>query len=205
MQTPERAGQLGLGAGGERAGLLVAHADPLDALLAADRVGDRVERVADDAPDVRDAEVGERGDDRLGDGRHAGRSLSATVGAKLSGSARSQSSRQLSGRIVQQLPGLEPVVELGVAVGLGVIDAAHQLMGCRPRRGSDRPIEAMICCASRDGRLLVAVDPLGLVGDVERAARRGSWVATPTGHSLVWQRCAWMQPTAFIIARAALV
>lgn len=36
-------------------------------------------------------------------------------------------------------------------------------------------------------------------------ARRGSWVVTPTGQVLVWQRCAWMQPTANIIARAALV
>jgi len=36
-------------------------------------------------------------------------------------------------------------------------------------------------------------------------ARRGSWVVTPTGHRLVWQRCAWMQPTANIIARAAFV
>ena len=48
----EPAGQLRLGAGGERARLLVAHADPLDAVLAADRVGDRVQGVADDAPDL---------------------------------------------------------------------------------------------------------------------------------------------------------
>ena len=37
------------------------------------------------------------------------------------------------------------------------------------------------------------------------AARLGSWVATPTGQVLVWQVWAWMQPTAIIIARAALV
>ena len=63
----ERPGQLGLGAGGERAGLLVPYADPLQAVVAADRVGDRVQGVADDAPDRSDAEVGKRVDDRLGD------------------------------------------------------------------------------------------------------------------------------------------
>ena len=36
-------------------------------------------------------------------------------------------------------------------------------------------------------------------------ARSGSWVVTPVGQVLVWQRCAWMQPIANIIARAALV
>ena len=61
MQTPRRAGELGLRAHREGGGLLVAYADPLDALLRADRVGDGVERVADDAPDLGDAVVGERG------------------------------------------------------------------------------------------------------------------------------------------------
>ena len=56
-----------------------------------------------------------------------------------------------------------------------------------------------------DARLLVAADPLGLVGTSSARARFGSWVATPTGQVLVWQRWAWMQPTAIIIARAALV
>ena len=92
----ERAGQLGLGAGGERARLLVTHADPLHALLAADRVGHRVQGVADHAPDVPDAQVGERGDDRLGDGRHQ-RLAALARGAKLSGSARSQSPIHSSG------------------------------------------------------------------------------------------------------------
>ena len=31
-----------------------------------------------------------------------------------------------------------------------------------------------------------------------------SWVVTPTGHLLVWQRCDWMQPTANMKARAEL-
>ena len=35
--------------------------------------------------------------------------------------------------------------------------------------------------------------------------RRTSWVATPTGHSLVWHFWAWMQPVAIIIARADMV
>lgn len=93
---PERAGELRLGAGGERAGLLVTDADPLKALLAPDRVGDRVQGVADDAPDVGDPEVGHRGDDRLRDGRHQW-VAAVTRGAKLSGSARSQSSSHASG------------------------------------------------------------------------------------------------------------
>jgi hypothetical protein len=40
------AGQLGLGTSGERAGLLVSHVDPVDAVVAADGVHDRVEAVA---------------------------------------------------------------------------------------------------------------------------------------------------------------
>ena len=35
--------------------------------------------------------------------------------------------------------------------------------------------------------------------------RRGSCVATPTGHSFVWHFCAWMHPVAIIIARADMV
>ena len=85
-----------MGAGGERARLLVTHTDPLEALLAADRVGDGVQRVADHPPDVRDAEVGERGDNRFGDGPHQ-RLTALGRGAKLSGSARSQSAIHVSG------------------------------------------------------------------------------------------------------------
>ena len=48
----------------------MAYADPLDALLVADGLGDGVERVADDPPHLGDAVVGERGDDRLGNGGH---------------------------------------------------------------------------------------------------------------------------------------
>jgi glutamate synthase domain-containing protein 2 len=45
----------------------VPDADPLHPVLAADGVGDRVERVADHAPDRRHALAGERADDALGD------------------------------------------------------------------------------------------------------------------------------------------
>ncbi len=79
MQTAEPAGQLGLRAGGERAGLLVAHADPLDPVLAADRVGDRVEGVADHAPDGGDAVFGEGLDQQLCDGGHRSPRVAAPV------------------------------------------------------------------------------------------------------------------------------
>src|SRR5271154_4549857 len=51
----ELAGQVRFGAGGEGAGLLVAHMNPLDLALPADRVGEAVEAVADDAVDALDA------------------------------------------------------------------------------------------------------------------------------------------------------
>ena len=66
----EAAGQLRLRADGEGGGFLVADADPLDAVLLPDRLGDGVEGIADDAPDLGDPVVGERSDDGLGDGRH---------------------------------------------------------------------------------------------------------------------------------------
>lgn len=44
-----------------------------------------------------------------------------------------------------------------------------------------------------------------LVSTTRARIRFGSWVATPTGHVLVWQRWDWMHPTAIIMARAALV
>ena len=66
----DRAGQLGLSPGRERGDLLVPHADPADAILPPDGVGDGVERVPDDAPDGRDAVVGEGLDELFGDGGH---------------------------------------------------------------------------------------------------------------------------------------
>ena len=43
-----------------------------------------------------------------------------------------------------------------------------------------------------------------LSGTTSARCSLGSWVVTPTGHWLVWQRCAWMQPTAIMKARAEL-
>jgi hypothetical protein len=48
----------------------MAYSDPLEPILATDRVGDRVERVPDHTPDVADAVVGECIDDQLSDGGH---------------------------------------------------------------------------------------------------------------------------------------
>jgi hypothetical protein len=48
-------GQMGFGAGGEGRALLMAHMDPLDGSLTAQRVGKSVERIADDAIDALDA------------------------------------------------------------------------------------------------------------------------------------------------------
>ena len=67
----EPVGELGLRAGRERPRLLVPHPDPLDALLAADRVGDGVERVAHHSPHLGHAVVGEGVDQQLGNGGHA--------------------------------------------------------------------------------------------------------------------------------------
>ncbi len=64
----EAPGQLRLRAGREGTDLLVAYADPLDAVLAADRVGDRVEGVADHAPDGLHAVLGQGIDQQLGNG-----------------------------------------------------------------------------------------------------------------------------------------
>ena len=47
----ERAGEMSVGTGRERSDLLVAHMEPLDLALAADRVGQAVQAVADDAVD----------------------------------------------------------------------------------------------------------------------------------------------------------
>ena len=93
----ERARELRLRGRGERAGLLVADADPLHPVLAADGVGDRVERVTDDAPDRRHALAGERADDALGDVGHAI--------ANESGFARAQSAAQKSGGSASSSPG----------------------------------------------------------------------------------------------------
>ncbi len=67
----EPPGQLGLRARCERARLLVPDADPLEAVLAPDRVGHRVQGVADDAPHLGDAVLGEGFDEELGHGGHA--------------------------------------------------------------------------------------------------------------------------------------
>jgi hypothetical protein len=77
----EATGELGLGADRERGRLLVTYADPLDPVVLADRVGDGVERVADDAPELGDAVVGERGDDGGSDGS-GGRGHRSSVGRR---------------------------------------------------------------------------------------------------------------------------
>ena len=62
----EPAGQLGLAGGGERRALLVADADPFDA-AAANRVGERIERVADQAEDLLDPDLLEHADQDIRD------------------------------------------------------------------------------------------------------------------------------------------
>ena len=62
----ELTGQVRFGAGGEGAGLLVAHMNPLDLALSADRIGEAVEAVADDAVDAFDAGRGEGLDELIG-------------------------------------------------------------------------------------------------------------------------------------------
>lgn len=64
---PDGAGELRLGTGSERRRLFVAHADPFDAVLAPDSVGNRVESIADDAPHGGDSVIGERCDKILCD------------------------------------------------------------------------------------------------------------------------------------------
>ena len=66
----EGAGELGLGAGGESGDLLVAHADPFDAVIEPDGLGDGVQRIADDTPNLAHTEIGERVDDGGRDGGH---------------------------------------------------------------------------------------------------------------------------------------
>ena len=52
----EPAGELGLAGGGQRRAFLMTDADPFD-LAAPDRVGERIERVADQSEDMFDADL----------------------------------------------------------------------------------------------------------------------------------------------------
>ena len=63
---PEPAGKLGLAGGGERRSLLVADADPFD-IAAADRVGERIERVADQCENMLDSNLLEHADQDVRD------------------------------------------------------------------------------------------------------------------------------------------
>ncbi len=76
--------------------------------------------------------------------------------------------------------------------------------GSRSQKSSS-PIDARICWALATVDLWRLYTRVVLSGTFSARARRASWVVTPTGHRLVWQRWAWMQPTANIIARAARV
>ena len=60
----EAAGELGLTGGGQRRALLVADADPFD-VAASNRVGERIERIADQAEDLPDADLLERSDQHI--------------------------------------------------------------------------------------------------------------------------------------------
>src|SRR5580700_3703663 len=62
--NPEPAGKLGLPGGGKGCAFLVADADPFY-IAAADRVGERVERVADQSEDMLDPELLERADENV--------------------------------------------------------------------------------------------------------------------------------------------
>ena len=205
---PEAAGELGLRAGGERARLLVAHADPLDAVLAPDGVGDRVERVADDTPHLADAVLGERVDQQLG-AQWSWRFLSGRVdhGRKRSGSAAVPSrSRPGRRRLGEQLAGLAGARTARRSTRCGCGRRAGAACAARSSCGAVQPIEAMTCMACATVGLLVALHPLGLVGDVEgpRPPAGPGWPPRP-GRCWCGSVCAWMQPTAIIIARAALV
>ena len=69
----ELAGQVRLGAGGEGAGLLVPHVDPVDRLGAAQRIGEAVQRIAGDAVDASHAGGLQGLDDEVGAGASHGR------------------------------------------------------------------------------------------------------------------------------------
>jgi hypothetical protein len=67
----ELAGEMRLGAGGEGRGLLVPHMDPINALQAAQRIGEGVERIAHHAVDALDARLLQRFGHEIGNGfRH---------------------------------------------------------------------------------------------------------------------------------------
>ena len=67
---PNGAGELGLGASGESGHLLVTHADPLDVVVEPDSLGDRVQCITDDTPNLAHTEIGERVDNGGRDGGH---------------------------------------------------------------------------------------------------------------------------------------
>ncbi len=71
----EGSGQLGLGTGRERGGLLVTAAYPVETVGGADGIGQRVQGVADDAEDVAHAQLLQGIDDHAGDGTCHGKSL----------------------------------------------------------------------------------------------------------------------------------
>ena len=102
---PQWRAELRLSARGKRAGLLVAHPDPLQAFLEADGVGDRVQRVADDAPHRPHAQVGDCLHDRLSHRRHHALLMEISRGVNESGSARSQSVCHESGGSCSSCPG----------------------------------------------------------------------------------------------------
>ena len=123
-----------------------------------------------------------------------------------SGSAASQSAAQPSGASASSSPGREPVVTARrserVSGGRRGARSMVRRAARRVRAGPSRPSSAWPARPSPPG----SGAPARLLSATSSArARCGSWVATPTGQVLVWQRCAWMQPTAIIIARAALV
>jgi len=71
---------LGLRPGSEGRRFLVADPDPIDPLVAADRVRYRVQRIPHDSPHVRDSVTGEGVNDRFSNGGHGG-SLLARIEA----------------------------------------------------------------------------------------------------------------------------
>src|SRR5262249_24431220 len=63
----EPAGQLRLSRGGERGAFFVAHADPLDRAVAADRVAQRIQRIADQAENLPNPDLFEYADQDICD------------------------------------------------------------------------------------------------------------------------------------------